>query len=173
VIVETVRHIFPPRPSLRIFLKSVWIVGAFAAAAALLMLVLTNGSTGANRVFEFILLMERSARFLQACLLIAVIALMSRLGLTWHHYSVGIVAGFGTYSALALAVLEFRAHLHLVSDATLVLINSASYNAAAFIWASYFLRSWRKRPIEHLPEANLGEWNEAVTDYVDQWYRRS
>jgi len=172
VIFETLRHLLPPYPSLRLVLKSVWILGVIAAVTALLMLVLTNGGTGTDRVFEFIILAERSARFLQACLLIVVIALMSRLGLTWHHYLVGIVAGFGIYSALALAALEFRAHLHFVSDATLVLLNSAAYNLAAIIWAFYFLRSWRRTPVEHLPKTNLAEWDEAVTDYVDQWYRR-
>jgi hypothetical protein len=48
---------------------------------------------------EWIILQERSARFLQVCLLIVAIAMMSRLGLTWHHYSLGIAAGFGVYSA--------------------------------------------------------------------------
>ena len=172
VIFETLRHVFPPYPFLRVLLKSAWILGAIAGVTALLMLVLTNGSQGADRVLEFIILAERSARFLQACLLIVVIALMSRLGLTWHYYSVGIVAGFGIYSAVALVVLEFRAHLHFLSDATLVLFNSAAYNVAVGIWAFYFLRSWRKARVERLPETNLAEWNEAVTDYVDQWYRR-
>jgi hypothetical protein len=101
-----------------------------------------------------------------------VIALMSRLGLTWHHYLIGIVAGFGIYSALDLAVLELRAHLHFVTDAALVLLTSAAYNVAAIIWASYLLRPRRRESIEHLPETNLIELNEAVTEYVNQWYRR-
>jgi len=172
VIFETVRHLFAPYPFLRILLKLVWIVGIIAAVTALLMLVFANGITGSDRVFEFIILVERSVRFLQACLLILVTALMSRLGVTWHHYSVGIVAGFGVYSALDLGVLEFRAHLRFISDAGLVLLTSAAYNVAAIIWASYFLRSWRKTPIEYLPKTNLTEWNETVTEHVDQWYRR-
>jgi hypothetical protein len=171
VIFETARHLFAPYPFLRILLKALWIVGAIAGITALMMLVLTNGRTGEDRIFEFIIRAERSVRFLQACLLIVVTALMSRLGLTWHHYSVGIVAGFGLYSALDLGVLEFRAHLHSVSDAKLVLFTSVAYNLAAIIWASYFLRSWRKNPIEHLPETNLKEWNKTVTGYLDQWYR--
>jgi hypothetical protein len=171
VILETARHLFVPYPFLRILMKVFWIVGAIAGVTALIMLVLTNGGTGADQIFEFILLAERSVRFLQACLLIVVTAFMSRLGLTWHHYSVGIVAGFGIYSALDLGVLEFRAHLHFLSDARLVLFTSVAYNLAAIIWASYFLRSWRRNPIEHLPKTNLREWNETVTEYVDQWYR--
>src|SRR6202011_5392274 len=98
VIFEAVRHLFPPYPFLRTLLRVVWIVGAIAAVTAFLMLVFTNDIRGADRIFELIILVERSVRFLQASLLIVVIALMSRLGLTWHHYLIGIVAGFGIYS---------------------------------------------------------------------------
>jgi hypothetical protein len=171
VIFEAVRHLFPPYAFLRILLRVVWIAGAIAAVTAFLMLVFTNDIRGADRIFEFIILVERSVRFLQASLLIVVIALMSRLGLTWHHYLTGIVAGFGIYSALDLAILELR-DLHFVTDAALVLLTSAAYNVAAIIWASYLLRPRRKGSIEHLPETNLGEVNEAVTEYINQWYRR-
>lgn len=172
VIFEALRHLLPPYPFVEIVLKAFWILGSIAGVAAVSMLVFSNAGTGSDRVLETIILLERAARFLQVCLLIVVVALMSRLGLTWHHYSVGIVAGFGIYSALDLAALEFRAHLHFLSDAAFVLVRPAAYNLAAVIWAAYFLRSWWSTPVEHLPRTNLAEWNEAVTDYVDQWYRR-
>jgi hypothetical protein len=172
VIVEILRHVILPIPSLRFLLSSVWILGFIAALTALLMFFLSRGGAGADRVFEFTMLGERSARFLQASLLIVVLALMSRLGLTWHNYSVGIVAGFGIYSSVALAAFEFRAHLHLLSHAALAVINSAAYNAAALIWVFYFWRAWRNTPVESLPKTDLPDWSEAVTDYVHQWYRR-
>jgi hypothetical protein len=171
VIFEILGHILPSSPFVGFVLKSMWIFAAIAGVAALLMLVLTRGA-GADRILEFIFLAERSARFLQACLFIVVIALMSRLGLTWRHYSVGISAGFGIYSGVALAGFELRGHLHLVSDATFALLNSAAYNVAALIWAFYILRPWPETAVEHLPGTNLAEWNEAVGGYINQWYRR-
>ncbi len=173
VIFETIRHIFPPYARLKLVLRSVWLLACILAATALLMLIRTHGGAGTDRVLEAILLAERSARFLQASLLIVVIALISRLNLTWHHYSVGIVAGFGIYSAVALAVFEFRAHLHLLKYPVLASLNSAAYNVAAIIWAVYFLQSWRVTPVERLPDTNLSEWSTTIADYVDQWYRRS
>jgi hypothetical protein len=173
VIFEILRHIFPPYPSLRLVLKPVWILCIIAILTAVLMLGFSDGGTGARRALESVILLERAARFLQVCLLILVIALMSRVGLTWHHYSIGIVAGFGVYSALDLAVLEFQAHQHFLTDATFVLVKPAAYNLGAVIWAAYFLRSWSTKPVEYLPKTNLAEWNEAVSDYVHQWYRRS
>lgn len=171
VIFEILGDILPSSPFIGIVLKSVWIFGSIAGVAALLMLVFTPG-VGANRVLEFIFLAERSARFLQACLFVVVLALMSRLGLTWRHYSVGIAAGFGIYSGVALAGFELRGHLHLVSDATFALLNSAAYNVAAIIWAFYMLRPLPKTTVEHFPSANLTEWNEAVGSYINQWSRR-
>ena len=115
---------------------------------------------------------ERSVRFLQSSLLIVLIALMSRLGLSWHQESVGIAAGFGVYSALALVCFELGIHLHAISGTALALVNSAAYNLAAIIWAFYFLRTLPVTPVEHLPKTDLAEWNSAVTDYVNQWSRR-
>ena len=172
VIFETLRHILPPYPFLGVILKLVWILGGMAAVAALLMLILSGPRTGIDPLLESIFLLERAARFLQACLLIIVIALMSRLGLTWYQYSIGIVAGFGIYSALDLVTLEFHSHNFVVGH-PFVLIRSAAYNLGALIWAAYFLPLRSRLPVEHLPRTNLAEWNEAVTDYVDQWYRRS
>ena len=49
--------------------------------AALAMLIWTKGPAEADMALEWIILGERSARFLQVCLLIVAIAMMSRLGL--------------------------------------------------------------------------------------------
>ena len=124
-----------------------------------------------GRAFEWIILLERSARFLQVCLLIVAIALMSRLGLTWHNYSVGIAAGFGVYAALDLALLELRAHLHVLSDAAFVLLRSAAYNLGVAIWAFYFLRPQGGKPVGGLPGTDLANWNNALTEHVNKWYR--
>jgi hypothetical protein len=171
VTFEVIRHIFPHRPLLRTLLKSVWILAIVAAVVSFIMMVSTHPSK-ADRGFELMILLERSARFLQTCVLIAVMALMSRIGLAWHHYSVGIITGLGVYSALDLAALEFRGHLHLVTDVMFILLKPAAYNLACLIWTFYFLRSWRKEPVQHLPQTNLGEWNDVVVAYIDQWRRR-
>jgi hypothetical protein len=172
VIFEILANILPPSPVLKFVLHVFWTFAGAAALIALLMLIWAGPGTARDRVLELIVLAERSVRFLQACLLIVVIAFMSRLGLTWHHESVGITAGFGVYSALALAVYQFGYRLHLMSITTFLLLNSGAYNGAAIIWAFYILRPPRVTPIEQLPRTDLAEWNSAVTDYVNQWSRR-
>lgn len=171
VIFEVLRHIFPPSTSLKFVLNFIWALACLSALTAILMLILATPGAG-EPVYEVVMLAERSVRFLQASLLIVVIALMARLELSWYQESIGIAVGFGVYSALALAGFELGGHLHLISQSKLALVNSAAYNLATMIWAFYILRPVRVTPVERLPTTDLAEWNGAVTDYVNQWSRR-
>jgi len=171
VIVEILWHLFRPYPFLRFVFRWIWIVAVIATASAVALLR-TNGPTDPDRVFQMIILMERSARVLQVCLLIALISLMSRLGLTWHHYSLGIAAGFGIYSALDLALLEGRSHLHFVSDTAFALAGSAAYNLAVMTWAFYFLKPRAQTAVASLPSHDLANWNDALTEHINKWYQR-
>ena len=171
VVFEISWHFIRPYPFLRLFLRVLWISAVVAAAAALAMLLWTKGPAGTDLALEWIILTERSARFLQVCLLIVAIALMSRLGLTWQNYSVGIAAGFGVYAALDLALLELRAHLHAVTDTAFVLMRSAAYNLGVAIWTFYFLRPQGGKPVGGLPGTDLANWNDALTEHVNKWYR--
>ena len=172
VIAEVVWHVFRPVPSLSFVTSAMIVLAVIVSSTAALLFFLTRGGPGADRVLEGIVLAERSARFLQACLLIALIALMSRLGLTWRSYATGIVAGFGIYASIALVAFEFRAHLNLLHQSALALINSAAYNAAAFVWALYFFRAWKDEPLDGLPRTDLAEWSSEVRNYVNRWYRQ-
>lgn len=171
VVVEILQHLFRPYASLRMVFAWIWITAVIAAACVLILLAIKSPS-GVTNVFESIILVERSARVLQVCLLIFLISLMSRLGLVWQHYSVGIAAGFGAYAALDLILLELRAHLHSIADSTFVVLGSAAYNLAAITWASYFLKPRAEIAIDSLPSTDLANWNDALSEQVKKWYRR-
>ncbi len=170
VILEVLWHLFRPYPSLRFVFKLVWIAAFVAVGFGLA--ILRTGPQGVDRILELSLLLERSARLLQVGLLIVLISMMSRLGLTWHHASLGIAAGFGTYSALDLAALELRGHLHAIPDNAFVLVRSAAYNLGVLIWAYYFLRPRPLQTVESLPETDMESWQDALNEYVKKWYRR-
>jgi hypothetical protein len=171
VIVEIIWHLIESYPFLRTVFKIFWIFGIIAAAAALAILHWTRGLFG-NQIIESIVLFERSARLLQVCLLIATILLISRLGLTWNNYSVGVAAGFGIYSALDLALLEFRGNLHFITDSAFVLLRSAAYNLAVIIWSVYFLRPRQIRQVVRLPSTDVVHWNDDLSERVNKWYQR-
>lgn len=172
VIFEILRHILPPRSSPRFVLHFVWVLAGLFAVTALLMLVLAKPTTGNYSMFEVVMLGERSVRFLQASLLTVVIALMSVLGITWQHESLGILAGFGVYSTVALAAYEFGPYLHWISHTAFGLLNTGAYNVAVLIWASYILRPKRPAVVDQLPDAHLAEWINTLNDDVDQWSER-
>jgi hypothetical protein len=172
IIFEISLHFVRSFPFLRLFLRVLWIAAGVAGAAALALLFWTKGPAGTDVALEWITLSERSARFLQVCLLILAIAMMSRLGLTWRHYSLGIAAGFGVYAALDLVLLELRGHLHVLSGEAFVLLRSAAYNLGVLIWAFYFLPPEDGNPIDRLPGNDVSDWNETLTEQVDKWYRR-
>jgi hypothetical protein len=172
VIFEISWHFVRLYPFLRLFLRLLWISAVVAGAAALALLLWTQGPAGTDVALMWITLSERSARFLQACLLIVAIAMMSRLGIAWRDYALGIAAGFGVYAALDLVLLELRVHLHVLSDAAFVFLRSAAYNLGVLIWAYYFLGPQGGNPINRLPGTDVANWNDTLTEHVEKWYRR-
>jgi hypothetical protein len=171
VMFEVLRHILPPYSSPRLVMTFVWVLAGLFAVTAILIFVSAKPMTGNYAMYEVIVLAERSVRFLQASLLIVVIALMSVLGLTWHHESVGILIGFGVYSAVALVAFEFGV-LHWLNPIAFSMLNSAGYNFAALIWAFYILHPRRKKPVKRLPNADLADWNDALNNFVNHRTRR-
>lgn len=170
-IFEILRHILPPYSSPRFVMSLVWVLTGLFAVTALLMFLSAKPLTGNYAMYEVVMLAERSVRFLQASLLIVVFVLMSVLGLTWHHEALGILIGFGIYSAGALVAFEFGA-LHWMNPVASSMLNSAAYNVAVLIWAFYILRPRRRSPLDRLPNADLTEWNNALNNYVCQRPRR-
>jgi hypothetical protein len=168
VIYEVIWHLIRPYSFLRRFAFSFfWIVAAVALGLGLIMFLSSSRSIQPDPLLEIIVMAERSVRFLQACWLIVLVLLMSRLGLTWQHYAVGIATGFGVFSASDLALLELQAHLHLITYETLALLNSTAYNVAVTIWALYFVASRpRKEIVESLPDMEIARWNEVLSEYL-------
>jgi len=166
VIYEVIWHLIRPYSFLRrVAFRFFWIVAAVALVLGLIMFL--SSSRSDPPLLEIIILAERSVRFLQACWLIVLVLLMSRLGLTWQHYAVGIATGFGVYSASDLALLELRAHLHLISNTTLVLLNSTAYNLAVMTWALYFVPSRpMKMIVGSLPNTEIARWNDVLSEYL-------
>ena len=172
VIFETAKYVFPEYFAVKVVLKLARALGAIAALVAILMMLMAEVTPAGDRIFNLIVLAERSVKFVEVIWLILVIKVSSHYGNNWRQCSVGIVAGLGVHAALTLAIFELRTYANFLSDTTFVLCNLAAYDAAAVIWAFFFLGTWRSLPSAHLPETNLSEWNDAVTAYTQQWYRR-
>jgi|SRR5882724_1463346 len=171
VISEVIWHLIRPYAFLRRFaFRFFWIVAGVAAVLGLILFLSSGQSGQRDPPLETTFLVERSVRFLQACWLIVLILLMSRLGVTWQYYAVGVATGFGVFSGLYLALLELQTHLHLISEGTLRLLNSTAYNLAVIIWAVYFVRPRLKMGIvvASLPNTQISRWNEELSKYLNK-----
>ena len=123
VIFEIGLHFVRRYPFLRLFLRVLWISPLLPVRRPCAMLILGQGpSPERTWLWNGSFYSSALPGSCKCVLLIVAIALMSRLGLTWRDYSLGIAAGFGVYSALDLILLELRAHLHVVTDEAFVLL---------------------------------------------------
>jgi hypothetical protein len=171
VICEVIWHLIRPYSFLsRFAFRFFWTIAAVGLALGLTMFLSSSRSGQRDTPLETMFLVERSVRFLQACWLIVLILFMSRLGLTWQYYAVGIATGFGVFSASYLVLLELQTHLHLIAEETLRLLNSTAYNVAIIIWAVYFVPRRVKTGIvvASLPKAEISRWNEELSKYLNK-----
>jgi hypothetical protein len=170
---ETISHLLRSYPFLRrLVFRSFSVIIALGIGGALVFFIV-RWHLQADGLLMQLIFLERGARLLLVCLWILFTILMSRLGLTWERYPLGIAAGFAFYAAVDLALLELRIDLNWIQDNFFLLLRSAAYNLAVGIWAYYFLRTRVEVPVERLPSTDLGRWDHVLMHYVDQWYRRS
>lgn len=88
----------------------------------------------------------------------------------WVLFSTTGLLFFRPYGG-ALFAFECGA-LHWMDPIAFSIVNSASYNVAALIWAFYILLPRGGNPLDRLPNADLADWNDAFNDYVSQRSRR-
>ncbi len=166
VMYEVLWRLIRPYPLLRFLgVRLFWISLGIAALGGVLMLEASQFRHIAFSI-ESVTLLERSARFVEVGVLVAFIFFISRFGLTWKHYTAGIVAGFGIAAGLQLALFELES-LHMMSDNIFVLSNSAAYDCAVLIWALYFVpQRMLTDTVKGLPESGLAEWDEVLRGYL-------
>ena len=170
---ETISRVLRSYPYLRRVVCRLFSIVVFVGVLGAVMLLVTRWHAEADKLLVQLMFLERGSRLLLVCLWILFTVLMSRLGLIWERYPLGIAAGFAFFAALDLALLELHIDLNLIPDNFFLLLRYAAYNLAVVIWAFYFLPTRVESPVEQLPSTDLGSWNHVLTHYVDQWYRRS
>jgi hypothetical protein len=167
-IYEVLWHLIQPHPMLRLLgLRIFWGSLGIGLLTGLIMLKASPFSQSAIS-FESVLLLERSARFVQVAVLVVFIMFISSFGLTWKHHASGIVLGFGLSAGFQLALLELKS-LQLLSNSMFSLLSPAIYDCAVMIWAGYFIPHRQSQPvIRRLPKTDLAKWNELLTAYLNR-----
>ena len=167
VVYEAVRNLVRSYPALR-YLTIRLFCGMLALAFLGGLAMLKTSEFGQSKLWiESLFLIERSARFMQVGVLIVLILFISHLGLSWKHYTSGIVAGFGIAAGLQLVLYEWNS-IRAIDGANFSLLMSGSYNVAVIVWALYFLclREGSDAPTSQLPKIDLPRWDEILRGYL-------
>jgi hypothetical protein len=168
VIYEILWHLIRPYSTLRTLgVRLFW--ASLGVALLVGVTMLKTSEFGRSKFWiESLVLVERSARFVQVGVLIMFILFISHLGLTWKHYTAGIVAGFGISAGLQLALFELRS-VHVITDISFRLLMSMAYNIAVLAWAAYFFSPRTETKIAgELPKTDLARWDEILRRYLNR-----
>lgn len=165
-IYEVLWHLIRPYATLRLLgVRLFWISLGIAVLVGILLLK-TSPFSRIHVSIESARLLQRSAWFVEVGVLIAFIVFISQFGLTWKHYTAGVVAGFGISAGLQLAFVELES-LHAISGNIFGLLKSAAYNCAVLIWALYFVPLQQEtEPPKALPKTDLAKWDELLRRYL-------
>lgn len=134
----------------------------FLALASLLTVMATNGSEG-HKICAAIQLLERSSQMMLCGLLLLMILVKSRLGLSWHSPAICVMVGFGSNAALALGRSLVEAYFP--NSAYLVdLAGAVSCVAVYGLWfASFALPQPVLKTAQDSPSRLIFQrWNEAL-----------
>lgn len=163
VIYEVFSYAIRPYPGLRG-------LGAMLFRWAVLLLVLITGisaasstGSGAGRVVQEIVNLERSVRLIQCGLLLFVVMCSGYLGLSARNLATGIAFGFGMIASSDLVLYNLRAAHGAEWNRSLSMVSSIMYNLAVMTWFGYMLmpEAARKRS-EIVYRPAFDRWNQAA-----------
>ena len=157
-----------PYPMLRAFGVPVLAVSLSALAFTAFFMLRASEFKGQIVSTQSIVLLERSARFIQVGVLFIFILSINRFGLTWRYHVAGIVTGFGLAAGLQLALVELKS-LGILADDAFALLKPAAYDCGLLIWAFYFVVGRApEHPPSQLPENQLAKWDELLRRYLQE-----
>lgn len=115
------------------------------------------------RIIAGLMVIDRSASFVETGLLIVLFIFCGVLGVAWRSYPFGIATGMGVFVAISTANTCARAHFGQAGDVWYALIQAFSFNLGMSVWLYYFAseRSTIFRQVEG-GSAQLAAWNVAL-----------
>ncbi len=163
VIQELFDKTLEPFDALRRISRTVFYSATIALMVAIVLLALRSHGTESDRLIASLLIVCRSASFVQ-CGLIFLLALVNwGLGVPFSRLHRGIAAGLGVYAAAVSGAMTIRAYLDRSSDPVFSLAQTLCYDVALVIWFAAALLP-EKAPASNVlgsPEA-LHKWNTAL-----------
>ncbi len=167
VIQEVYQNAFRPFDGLKTFASLVFKWAALLLIVIAIATALANNGSERDRFIAALLILDRSAAFVQCGLLFLIFLLKQAMGLNWSQPSTGIALGMGIASASVTVALTVRAYSGGADDAIVGLMMALFYNVALFIWVAALLRPDREPGRGQLPgDEVLEKWNSALVEIM-------
>ena len=119
--------------------------------------------TDSYRIVAGLVVIDRSAAFVEAGLLIVLFITCSVLGIAWRSYHFGIAAGMAVQASVGTAIACLRAQFGTGADVPYALGQALAFNLGMAVWL-YYLVSARSVIVSHAEAGSrhLAAWNLAL-----------
>jgi len=91
-----------------------------------------------GRLLLCIVVGEIAVRFVQIIVFVGMVGFIALFGFRWRQYPLGIAAGFGLYSTVALLITTKLSDIGTRSNFLLGVISLVAYSVTVLIWIGFF-----------------------------------
>lgn len=166
VIQEIFANLFRPYDSLRSLSGQVFRWTVLALAGVSVALAIGTSTMNRSEVVVALLVVQRSAMFVEAGTLMTLFLFSRVFGLTWRNYVFGISLGLGVSASISGIASAVRAHMGYTPTDWYSLVLTGASNCALIIWLYYILAPsssfvFDRTQVDMSP---LHEWNRALEE---------
>jgi hypothetical protein len=99
-----------------------------------------------ERLLAYIVIGEIAVRFTQVLVFVGLVVFVAFFGFRWRQYPLGIAAGFGLYSTVALLITTKLSDIGTRFTFLWSLISVVAYSVAVLIWIGFFSVPQKEQP---------------------------
>jgi hypothetical protein len=169
VIQELYGRVFHPFDALRNLSGVIFRWAVIVLLAISLLTAASASGTERDRFVASLLVLDRSAAFVECALIFLLFILKQAIGLPWRNLSHGIALGLGTISASTCVAFSVRAYSNQDLDGIVGLVLTITYDLAVMAWIALLLRPERIPDRASLvPSGTLQKWDSALLELMNK-----
>lgn len=169
VIQEVYERAFAPFAALRRLSSILFRWAVITLFAVSLLAAASASGTERDRFIASLLILDRSAAFVECALVFLLFILKQAIGLPWRSLKHGIALGLGLISASSCIAFTVRAYSTQDIDGITGLILTAVYDVSIVAWIALLLRP---EPASDKPSSlistRLREWNRSLVELMSK-----
>ena len=169
VIQEIYHHAFRPFAALRELSAILFRWAVIVMLAVSVLAAASASGTEENRFIASLLILDRSASFVQLSLIFLLFIFKQAIGLPWRNLSHGVALGLGVIAASTSVTLTVRAYSNQSLDSVFGLALTLTYNVAVLSWIAILLRAERVPDRANLVSiGTLQKWDSLLTELINR-----